>query len=197
MFHTSYGRASLMLVMTHEVEGVAQGGVVRFPVRFDSGVMRRCSEVYEVPLPEMSRERRQEFVKTAHKLAEEGRVHVRNVRRDAIGVTGKPFILAAGADLTSIQSGGPDAVRTIAQLGHAVFRKLGEGGKPSFGFINGLALGGGLEIALAANRRIAITVLTRQAGHHGIRLLPLAELPSAADRRLWRPDPCAALRSGG
>jgi ribosome recycling factor len=37
-----------------------------------------------VPLPDMSRERRQEFVKTAHKLAEEGRVHVRNVRRDAI-----------------------------------------------------------------------------------------------------------------
>ena len=37
-----------------------------------------------VPLPEMSRERRQEFVKTAHKLAEEGRVHVRNVRRYAI-----------------------------------------------------------------------------------------------------------------
>ena len=37
-----------------------------------------------VPLPEMSRERRQEFVKTAHRLAEEGRVHVRNNRRDAI-----------------------------------------------------------------------------------------------------------------
>ena len=37
-----------------------------------------------VPLPDMSRERRQEFVKTAHRIAEEGRVHVRNVRRDAI-----------------------------------------------------------------------------------------------------------------
>jgi ribosome recycling factor len=37
-----------------------------------------------VPLPDMSRERRQEFVKTAHKLAEEGRVHVRNVRRDVL-----------------------------------------------------------------------------------------------------------------
>src|ERR1044071_967051 len=37
-----------------------------------------------VPLPEMSRERRQEFVKTAHKLAEEGRVTVRNQRRDAM-----------------------------------------------------------------------------------------------------------------
>ena len=41
-------------------------------------------KVIRVPLPEMSRERRQEYVKTAHRLAEEGRVHVRNVRRDEI-----------------------------------------------------------------------------------------------------------------
>jgi len=41
-------------------------------------------KVIRIPLPEMSRERRQEFVKTAHHLAEEGRVHVRNVRRDAL-----------------------------------------------------------------------------------------------------------------
>ncbi len=37
-----------------------------------------------VPLPDMSRERRQEFVKNAHRMAEDGRVHVRNVRRDVI-----------------------------------------------------------------------------------------------------------------
>lgn len=41
-------------------------------------------KLVRVPLPEMSRERRQEFVKNANRLAEEGRVHVRNVRRDAI-----------------------------------------------------------------------------------------------------------------
>jgi ribosome recycling factor len=41
-------------------------------------------KLIRVPLPEMSRERRQEFVKTAHKFAEEGRVHIRNIRRDAI-----------------------------------------------------------------------------------------------------------------
>lgn len=41
-------------------------------------------KLIRVPLPEMSRERRQEFVKTAHRLAEEGRVHVRNIRRDMI-----------------------------------------------------------------------------------------------------------------
>jgi len=41
-------------------------------------------KIVRIPLPEMSRERRQDFVKTAHKLAEEGRVAVRNHRRDAI-----------------------------------------------------------------------------------------------------------------
>lgn len=41
-------------------------------------------KLVRVPLPEMSRERRLEFVKTSHRLAEEGRVQVRNVRRDAI-----------------------------------------------------------------------------------------------------------------
>ncbi|MFC6285059.1 3-hydroxyacyl-CoA dehydrogenase NAD-binding domain-containing protein [Nocardioides sp. GCM10027113] len=71
----------------------------------------------------------------------------------ALGVTGKPFILAAGADLTSIAGGGPDAVRVVAELGHAVFRKLTDGGKPSFGFVNGLALGGGLEVALHCTYR--------------------------------------------
>ena len=40
-------------------------------------------KIVRIPLPEMSRERRQEFVKTANRLAEEGRVNVRNARRDA------------------------------------------------------------------------------------------------------------------
>jgi ribosome recycling factor len=40
-------------------------------------------KLIRIPLPDMSRERREEFVKTAHRQAEEGRVHVRNVRRDA------------------------------------------------------------------------------------------------------------------
>jgi ribosome recycling factor len=41
-------------------------------------------KIVRIPLPDMSRERRQEFVKTAHRLAEEGRVHLRNARRDAL-----------------------------------------------------------------------------------------------------------------
>jgi ribosome recycling factor len=41
-------------------------------------------KVLRIPLPDMSRERRQEFVKTAARLAEEGRVHIRNIRRDTL-----------------------------------------------------------------------------------------------------------------
>ena len=41
----------------------------------------------------------------------------------------------------------------IAQLGHHVFGKLSDLGVPSFAFVNGLALGGGLEIALNSTYR--------------------------------------------
>lgn len=40
--------------------------------------------VVRVPLADMSRERRLDFVKVAQRLAEEGRVQVRNVRRDVL-----------------------------------------------------------------------------------------------------------------
>jgi ribosome recycling factor len=40
--------------------------------------------VIRMPLPELSRERRQEFVKIAHRLAEEGHVSIRSTRRDSM-----------------------------------------------------------------------------------------------------------------
>lgn len=43
----------------------------------DGGLVR-------VPLPEMSRERREEFVKVAHRYAEEGKVGVRKARHDGL-----------------------------------------------------------------------------------------------------------------
>ncbi|MFH1212880.1 MAG: ribosome recycling factor [Candidatus Neomarinimicrobiota bacterium] len=36
-----------------------------------------------VPIPQLTEERRKELVKYAHKIAEEGRVAIRNIRRDA------------------------------------------------------------------------------------------------------------------
>ncbi len=40
-------------------------------------------QIIRVPVPHLSEERRKELVKIAHRYAEEGRVAIRNVRRDA------------------------------------------------------------------------------------------------------------------
>jgi len=80
----------------------------------------------------------------------------------AIAIIGKPFIFAAGADLSGLAflSTREQAV-AIGKLGHDVFRRLDEIGIPTFAFINGLALGGGLEIALHCNyRTLATTAFT-------------------------------------
>ncbi|WP_298036398.1 3-hydroxyacyl-CoA dehydrogenase NAD-binding domain-containing protein [uncultured Microbacterium sp.] len=72
----------------------------------------------------------------------------------AVGITGKQYILAAGADLSDISKvTSKDHARLIAQLGHKVIGSLGDLGVPSFAFVNGLALGGGLEIALNSDYR--------------------------------------------
>lgn len=71
-----------------------------------------------------------------------------------VAVTGKQYILAAGADLSKVSEVPSKAIaKKLAQLGHHVLGKLDGLGVPSFVFINGLALGGGLEIALNANYR--------------------------------------------
>lgn len=72
----------------------------------------------------------------------------------AIAITGKPFILAAGADLTGVPKiTERRQARMIAELGHAVFAKLGDASVPTFGLINGMALGGGLEVSLHCRYR--------------------------------------------
>ncbi|MFE1663404.1 3-hydroxyacyl-CoA dehydrogenase NAD-binding domain-containing protein [Microbacterium sp. P02] len=72
----------------------------------------------------------------------------------AVGITGKQYILAAGADLSDISKvPSTDIARLVAQRGHQVLGKLSDLGVPSFAFVNGLALGGGLEIALNSTYR--------------------------------------------
>jgi 3-hydroxyacyl-CoA dehydrogenase/enoyl-CoA hydratase/carnithine racemase len=72
----------------------------------------------------------------------------------AVGVTGKPFIFAVGADLGGVPLiTGREQALEIARLGHDVFRRLGELPVPSFAFVNGAAMGGGVEVALHCTYR--------------------------------------------
>ena len=80
----------------------------------------------------------------------------------AIAITGKPFIFAAGADLSALAFlNKREQAEAIGKLGHDVFRRFDEIGIPTFAFINGLALGGGLEVGLHCNyRTLSATAFT-------------------------------------
>jgi 3-hydroxyacyl-CoA dehydrogenase/enoyl-CoA hydratase/carnithine racemase len=72
----------------------------------------------------------------------------------AIAVTGKPFVFAVGADLSGVEEiADPEVARQIAQTGHDVFRRLTESKVPTFAFVNGAVMGGGLELALSCHYR--------------------------------------------
>jgi 3-hydroxyacyl-CoA dehydrogenase/enoyl-CoA hydratase/carnithine racemase len=84
------------------------------------------------------------------------------IKPAAIAITGKPFIFAAGADLSALSFiTSREQSLGIGKLGHDVFRRLGESNIPTFAFINGLALGGGLEVGLHCHyRTLASTAFT-------------------------------------
>ncbi len=65
----------------------------------------------------------------------------------------KAFV--AGADINELAQQKPLGGRETALYGQSVFRKIETLGKPSIAAINGFALGGGCELALACTIRLA------------------------------------------
>ena len=71
-----------------------------------------------------------------------------------IAITGKPYIFCVGADIIGIPLiTSRDQAVEIGRMGHRVFARLRESSVPTFAFVNGAAMGGGLEVALHCHYR--------------------------------------------
>jgi enoyl-CoA hydratase len=68
-----------------------------------------------------------------------------------------PKAFVAGADIAELSRMGPIDGVGVSREGQATFRMLESLSKPVIGAINGFALGGGLELALACHVRLAST----------------------------------------
>ena len=126
----------------------------------------------------------------------------------AAAVTGKPYFLAAGADLTAASAVTThDAAHELGEAGHRAYRLLLEMAVPTFAFINGVALGGGLELALACTYRTIATDVPAVAlpetslglvpGWGGSYLLPrIVGIERAVEVILTRPAANKPYRAG-
>lgn len=70
-------------------------------------------------------------------------------------LTGEGRAFVAGADISEMKSMSPVEARIFAEKGMSVFRKIELMEKPVIAAINGFALGGGCELSMCADIRIA------------------------------------------
>ncbi|MEV0005539.1 3-hydroxyacyl-CoA dehydrogenase NAD-binding domain-containing protein [Micromonospora sp. NPDC050980] len=116
-----------------------------------------------------------------------------------VAVTGKPYIFCVGADITSLPAlENREQALEVGRLGHRVFARLKDSDVPTFAFVNGAAMGGGLELALhchyrtlsagAAALALPEVSLGLVPGWGGTQLLPnLIGIPAATQVILQNP----------
>jgi enoyl-CoA hydratase len=68
---------------------------------------------------------------------------------------GKAFV--AGADIDAMKDMNFEEARRFSKMGNSIFRKIENSDKPIIAGINGFCLGGGLELAMSCDIRIAST----------------------------------------
>lgn len=80
----------------------------------------------------------------------EGNSHIK-----VVILTGEGKAFVAGADIAQMKDMSPGEARQFAVLGQRVFRKIEKLEKPVIAAINGFALGGGCELAMGCDIRLA------------------------------------------
>lgn len=174
-------------VVTHsrieDVQLPAGAGTLAL-IRLDNDSEKRPSTLGPASLIEFG-----EAVASQYSRAESGEIV-------GLGIIGKPGVLVAGADIVGAQQLKETAHGiALAELGHQAYDLVEDFPAPTFAFINGTALGGGLEIALPADYRtistaaaaigLPETFLGLVPGWGGIYRLPQIIGPQAARKIIF------------
>lgn len=114
----------------------------------DSGI-----SLITIRRPEALNALNQEVISQLYKVIEE---ISKNLRIQGAIITGdgeKAFV--AGADIRELSELGPDEAFALAKRGQELFQMIEDCPKPVVAAVNGFALGGGCELAMACHMRLA------------------------------------------